>query len=249
LAAWLERLEGIESGAPWYEPWRDCAGRVILEMREGAPLHEALNRHGNGSVHFVASHSLPSGIPYEQFVFETAQCPTRDCAHDFFNGLAWLNFPLSKRQLNRLQAAAIAADGVSGKRGPLRDAITIFDENGAVLSAPAELWNALRQGDWRRLFVDLRPLWREARLLVFGHALLEKLLLPRKNLTAHVLDLEAPVLEWDRLDGWLAPHLTAERLSLKPFVPLPLLGIPGWAAENENFSFYDDRRVFRLPRT
>jgi hypothetical protein len=249
VAAWHERLDVIESDAPWYEPWRDCAGRVARELREGASLHEALNRHGSGDVHFVAAHSLPAGTPYEQFIFETSQCPTREGVHDFFNGLAWLNLPLSKRQLNRLQAVGIAAHGVRGERGPLRDAITIFDENGAVLSAPAPLWEALRQRDWRRLFIDLRPMWREARLLVFGHALLEKLLRPRKNLTAHVLDLAAPLVEWDRLDHWLAAQLTAGCLGAKPFVPLPLLGIPGWAAENENFSFYDDRRVFRPPRS
>jgi hypothetical protein len=64
-----------------------------------------------------------------------------------------------------------------------------------------------------------------------------------------VLDIVAPAVEWNQLDGWLALQLTAERLAAKPFVPLPLLGIPGWAAENENFSFYDDRRVFRPPPT
>jgi hypothetical protein len=92
-------------------------------------------------------------------------------------------------------------------------------------------------------------LWRDARLLVFGHALLEKLLQPRKELTAHVLDLAVPELERDQLDGWLASQLTADCLAAKPFAPLPVLGIPGWAAENDDFSFYDDPRIFRRPRT
>jgi hypothetical protein len=38
-----------------------------------------------------------------------------------------------------------------------------------------------------RLFVTQRELWAEARLLLFGHALLEKLVTPRKPITAHVL--------------------------------------------------------------
>ena len=30
--------------------------------------------------------------------------------------------------------------------------------------------------------------------------------------------------------------------------PLPVLGVPGWWPENENFSFYDDSFVFRPRR-
>jgi len=30
---------------------------------------------------------------------------------------------------------------------------------------------------------------------------------------------------------------------------LPVLGVPGWCHENENFSFYDDSLVFRAPRS
>ena len=33
--------------------------------------------------------------------------------------------------------------------------------------------------------LTLRPLWQEARLLLFGHALMEKLVAPRKAITAH----------------------------------------------------------------
>ena len=47
------------------------------------------------------------------------------------------------------------------------------------------------------------------------------------------------------VDGWLAAQLTPERLAAKPFTPLPVLGIPGWWPENQNFSFYDDSLVFR----
>jgi hypothetical protein len=122
---------------------------------------------------------------------------------------------------------------VGAARGPVRDAITILDENGAFLEAPHALWDALRSRDWRRLFIDLRPLWREARLVVFGHAMLEKLLAPRKDLTAHV---------------WCGEQLlTREQLATKPFAPLPLMGVPGWDAGNGHFSFYDDSHVFRAP--
>jgi hypothetical protein len=165
--------------------------------------------------------------------------------HDFFNGLCWLRLPQAKKRLNLLQASAIAAAPPGAARGPLRDAITLFDENGALLDAPPALWLALQGRDWHRLFVTLRPLWSEARLLITGHALLEKLTLPRKAITAHVWRAQAPLADPARADAWLAGELTASRLAGKPFTPLPLLGIPGWWAENENFSFYDDSVVFR----
>ena len=118
--------------------------------------------------------------------------------------------------------------------------------NGALLSAPPALWDALLERDWRRLFVELRPLWHQAQLVVFGHALLEKLASPRKDLTAHVWCADAPLAF---TDDWLAGELTAQRLAAKPFTPLPVLGVPGWWAENVNFSFYDDSLVFRPRKT
>jgi hypothetical protein len=47
------------------------------------------------------------------------------------------------------------------------------------------------------------------------------------------------------LDAALAEAFTADRLAGKPFTPLPVLGVPGWWPENQNFSFYDDSLVFR----
>lgn len=98
----------------------------------------------------------------------------------------WLTYPHTKRKLNALQAGELALHGSSGPRGPLRDALTIFDENAALLQAPAELIDALRRRDWKTLFIGERQLWSSARLIVFGHALLEKLMKPRKAITAHV---------------------------------------------------------------
>jgi hypothetical protein len=229
----VEARLSIDWSAPWFEPWR-AVGEPVLSAWGTQPLPGALNAAGPAPVRFVPQSQLPTGEPYECFIHRTGMCPTRENAHDFFNGLAWLAFPREKSLLNELQAAEIARGGIGSARGPVRDAITVFDENGAFLEAPAPLRDALLARDWRRLFVDLRGLWGEARLVVFGHALLEKLLAPRKDLTAHV---------------WCGPReFTAARLAAKPFAPLPLAGIPGWCAGNADFSFYDDRRVFRPAR-
>lgn len=228
-------LDGIDWTAPWFEPWRE-PGEPVLQARCAQPLHQALNAVGAAPMRFVPQSALPEGEPYEAFIFRTRTCPTRENAHDFFNGLAWLKFPDVKTRLNELQAGEIARAGVGATRGPVRDAITVFDENGAFLDAPRAIWDALIARDWRRLFIDLRPLWRDARLVVFGHALLEKLLAPRKDLTAHV---------------WCGPsqsmEFTRERLAAKPFTPLPLMGVPLWCPQNQDFSFYDDSLVFRVP--
>src|SRR5690606_7376899 len=180
---------------------------------------------------------------------DTGQVPTRENLHDFFNGLVWLRFPHTKRRLNQLQAAEIArAGGVGPLRGPARDGLTLFDENAAVLQAPDELWNALIERDWQRLFVDLRPLWAQAQLVLFGHALLEKLVIPYKSITAHVYRTPVPLALGSDLtawDGWLAGQLNAEELATKPFTPLPVLGVPGWWPANTEPDFYADATVFR----
>lgn len=82
---------------------------------------------------FVPFDVWPTSVAYEQFIFQQRACPVRPGLHDFFNGLVWQAYPLAKQALNRLQAEAIARDGVGARRGPVRDAITVFDENGALL--------------------------------------------------------------------------------------------------------------------
>lgn len=241
----------IHWSAPWFASVAEAGRAVQAAQAQGLPLPEALNRHAPGPLRAVSQSALPEGQAYEAFIAATASVPTRENLHDLFNGLIWHRFPASKRQLNRLQAQAIAADGVGAVRGPLRDAITLFDENAALLQAPEPLWRALRARDWTELFVAQRGAWARARLLPFGHALLEKLARPYKSITAHVLALPVPQLLGDDLaawDAWLAAQLDAARLRAKPFTPLPVLGVPGWWDGNADPAFYADAAVFRPPR-
>lgn len=274
-------LTRLDWAAPWMLPWATPGQTVATAVTQGLPVHQALNEAlhealnedlnevqvrspqaaGRCPVRFVPHHMLPSGQAYEQFVYAQAQCPTRDNLHDLFNGLCWIKFPQAKRHLNAVQAAHIAAQGIGAQRGPVRDAVTVFDENGALLDAPQPLWDALLAHDWRRLFVDLRPLWREARLVIFGHALLEKLIYPRKGLVAHIWcagsaskniatrgDADPQRSGGISADAALAEQLTPAVLAGKPFTPLPVLGVPGWWAPNEDPGFYDDPLVFRARR-
>ena len=258
----------IDWAQPWLAPYRAWGEPVARQAQfasvpagvrapdpPSVSVAEALQGVAGADVpHFVPHDRMPPGDAYEVHIFRTGQVPTRNNLHDFFNGLVWLHRPAAKRRLNQLQAEEIARSGVGATRGPLRDALTLFDENGAVLDAPPALWEALIARDWHRLFVVERALWRDATLLVFGHALLEKLTSPRKAATAHVLltpPASAPSWRNDGAsvpDAALAALLDPTWLATKPFVPLPVLGVPGWWPENESFSFYDDPDVFRPRR-
>jgi hypothetical protein len=272
-------LPFIDWQQPWLAPWRERGERVARAVGRGVPLHHALNEESRlypasvlacasagdvcgqparasdtgatrPAIRFAPQSALPPGEPYERYIFSTQECPVREGLHDFFNGLCWLQFPHTKQALNALQAAAIARDGVSSQRGPLRDAITVLDENAAFFMAPADvadqLWPALQARDWPQLFGPLRSLWRQTQPILFGHALLEKLVVPRKPLTAHVLLARFAVTSIAQLDTSVAAVLCDEFLSNKPFTPLQVLGVPGWWAANEAPEFYNDPKVFRV---
>jgi len=232
----IDRVDWCRS---WLAPLRALGEPVARRIAGGATVAQALDAAAAArglARRFVPQSALPAGEAYEAFVARTGSVPTRDNLHDFFNGLIWLARPAWKAHLNRLQAAEIARLGVGAVRGPVRDALTLFDENGAWLDAPAPLVQALAARDWQRLFGPLRPQWAQARLEIFGHALLEQLTLaPRKALTAHVLAADPPALE---AADWAA----------KPFLPLPVLGVPRWWTANETPGFYDDPGVFRPRR-
>lgn len=237
---------------PWNAPFAVDGAAVRAACEAGVPLPQALTRHlGAAGPRFVPQADLPEGMAYERFIFDTGAVPTREGLHDFFNGLVWKRFPATKRLLNRLQAAEIAQAGVGQVRGPVRDAITLFDENAVLLQAPDAIWDALVAREWTRLFVDLRPLWAQARLVLFGHALTEKLIAPYKSITGHVYRVPVPLVLGDALnawDDWLAAQLTTTELATKPFTPLPVLGVPGWWPANEDPAFYADAGVFRPRR-
>jgi len=234
----------------WLAPLRQVGQDIDQAVGEGRPLCDALNAAATAApVRFVPQAELPRDMAYEQFIATTGCCPTRDGLHDFFNALCWIHFPATKRRLNQLQSEQIRQFGVLPVRGAVRDALTVFDENAAFLRAPKSLWDALAAKQWEDLFGRLRPLWQDARLLLFGHALLEKLHTPRKGITAHVYRVDAATASLDDIDAWVACDLHGGKLAAKPFAHLPVLGVPGWWSANEVPAFYRDAAVFRPPRS
>ena len=243
----------IDWSRPWLAPYVHLLPDGLpAEWAQADGTAQVLNGVKSAPMRFVAQSALVDGQAYEQFIYDTGTVPTRDNLHDLFNGLCWMVFPHTKQKLNQLQAAEIAFAGVHKTRGPVRDGLTLFDENAALLQAPQALWEALLARDWHRLFVELRPLWAEAQLVLFGHALLEKLVSPRKPITAHVYRAQfvtdSAASAMPELDAWAAADVSAAWLAGKPFAPLPVLGVPGWWPDNENPSFYEDILVFRPPK-
>ena len=243
-------LAAIDWAAPWLAPLRATGEHLAQRALEGASCAQALNDVpanllSAAGVQFVAQAALPDGEAYEAFIFRTRQVPTRDGLHDFFNGLCWLQYPQTKNRLNQLQAAHIARHGIGPQRGAARDALTVFDENAAFLSAPDALWDALQAKDWDTLFGPLRPLWAQSHLRLFGHALLEKLCSPRKPMTAHVYRVLLADGACASFDSAVADTLSAALLESKPFAHLPVLGVPGWCSANGTADFYRDAAVFR----
>ena len=146
---------------------------------------------------FVSQNALPEGDAYESFIAKTGNIPTRDNLHDLFNGSIWLTFPKTKALLNYYHMLEIAAQGIGERRGRVRDTITVFDENGAILvTSDRGIGEGLKAFDWQASLVASRAQWdnpaqtnshAKAAVYIFGHALLEQLIQPRKPLCAHSL--------------------------------------------------------------
>jgi hypothetical protein len=249
-------LADIDWSQPWFAPWRKLGEPTAQQALQQQSVAEALNQYthtakrGASQVKFVPQSALPENQAYEDFIFKTAQVPTRDGLHDFFNGLCWQRFPQAKRRLNQLQAGEIASQGIRPTRGPVRDALTLFDENVVLMHAPDKVWAALQARDWLTLFVDLREQWQHVHIVLFGHALLEKLVTPYKSITGHVYRVSNDINPHDdvALDAWLVQDLQPTKLATKPYEPLPVLGVPGLWPANAERAYYEDTQVFRPKR-
>ena len=251
----------IEWHRSWLEPIRDLALPILSQHEWFIAINEAAQQqalaNANGQpIHFVQQQTLPAGVAYESYIYATGSVPTRDNLHDFFNAMIWLRFPQIKRMLNKLQALELQRTQelqLNGIRGGQRDAATLFDENAAILicSQPF-LAEALQHHEWEEVFLRSRDIFiKSCEVILFGHALLEKLVRPYKAITAHawVVIVEP---DWHKLNApqrlaWIDAAL-AEQLELgftaKNFTPLPVLGVPGWWPD-QDVGFYADSTVFR----
>ena len=239
-------------------------------LEQPLPQTQPVHDYDAQTLQFVSQNALPEGEAYEHFIGTTGNIPTRDNLHDLFNGSIWLTFPKTKAVLNYYHMLEIAKQGISERRGRVRDTITVFDENGAVLvTADPSIGEALIDFDWQASLVTPRDKWddptqpddsAQAAVYIFGHALLEQLLRPRKPLCAHSIVIHVtqsfftlPLAERIRfLDDKVAEYmdtlLSKDDVTPRQLAPLPILGVPHFWAENAVPSFYEDSYVFRRGR-
>lgn len=199
------------------------------------------------------------GRYYEEYIFATAQIPTRaQNWHDFFGALIWCLFPKTKALLNQLHMAEIAVHGLK-QRSRLRNKLTLLDECGIVLCLEpdaAEHATWLRGHQWQQSFVSQRhDWWQGIRPMVFGHAIYEMATQPFIGLTAKTFFIEVPAgfSDWCLTDAYsfidnkLHEQIANGNVLLdnQQLTPLPVLGVPGWYNENETAGFYNNTDYFR----
>ncbi len=226
-------------------------------------LQEVITRAGIRTASGLPLQLVPpaaDGESYEQRLYARGELEFRERNwHDLFNVLVWLTFPRAKAALNARHHAALPA-GRAGGRGAVRDALTLFDESGViVVSADAELLQMIRGFCWKPLFWERRAeVISSMDFLLFGHALCEKALAPYKGITGRGLLLEVdrdflelpPAERLTQIDSRVASWIS-DPLALchtHELAPLPVLGVPGWCADNEQSAYYEDRDHFRPGR-
>jgi hypothetical protein len=223
---------------PWYAR---LGGTPTLDGLNALAEEAGLRTAGGRAVRFVPP--AAADPYYEIKVFESGCVQTRpDSLHDLFNALAWLAFPRTKARINAMHAAEIPRE--QGRRGRLRDLLTIFDEGGAVVSAPPALQGLLKEFRWKELFWERRvDVLHSMKVHVVGHAILEQALEPRPGISCKVI-FTPPGADPDAAaDAWLGA-LPAQATP-RDMAPLPIFGYPGWHRENGKAEFYEDERYFR----
>lgn len=215
---------------------------------------------------------------YEPRCYLKGEVQTRvDNWHDLFNALVWLTFPKAKAAINarhfrvltekrqaltekRQALANTGAAQTPSQRGATRDTNTLLDESGVIVAyADDELVGLLRGFCWRELFWQRRGEVQDRMgFYLFGHGLYEKARQPYVGMAGQglLLAVEQDFFNWPQpqqlthLDRALAAYLADLQhcRSTRELSPVPLLGVPGWAAENERAGYYDNTAYFRPGR-
>jgi hypothetical protein len=232
-----------------------------------AARHPPVTVHSGKPLRFVPQEygRLPFEAQYEPRCYLKGEVPTRAGNwHDLLNALVWLAFPKAKAAINLRHYRALTTEqpnaAIRSQRGAVRDTNTLLDESGVVVAcADPELAALLCKFSWKELFWHRRAdVQSSMGFYLFGHGLYEKALRPYIGMTGQglLLPVEQAFFDWSptqqlaHLDDLLADYLAATEhcRSTRELTPVPLLGVPGWAAENEDAAYYDNTHYFRPGR-
>lgn len=225
-----------------------------IRLLSGKPLRIVAQ---DGKPHTFADHYAPR-------IYLTGEIQTRtENWHDFFQYLTWFIFPRAKAEINALhlpRARQRIDKGETGRRTPLENMLSLFDEGGAVIaSCDPSLLQLVREFRWKELFWQRRDeVAEKLHCIPFGHAVYEKGLMPYVGMTVNTILLEVdpgylalPLNErLNSIDAQLAEIFREGNRYRQPkdLQPFPILGMPGWDAANGHESYYENTRYFRPGR-
>lgn len=266
----------FDSGSPIFKPLRP----LLASFRQYASwpgldayqrlldsLEQPPRTHHGVALNVVPQEGKPDHFEqhYAPRIFLNGEIQTRTRNwHDFFQLLTWVIFPQTKAMINAIHIpsakARIEGGGEPGRRTPMENMLSLFDEGGAVLlSSDESLLQLVRNFEWKALFWERRDeLASKFECIVFGHAMYEKGLKPYLGMTANSVLLKVdenyfaqPLAQRLRdIDGRLAAILKKGDCYVQPrdLNPFPLLGLPGWDVNNDIESYYDNTNYFRPGR-
>lgn len=258
LKLWAEKFSGFKDSWPALTDYQN-----ILDE-----LPDPIKTLSGETLKIVEQDGKPGHFHqhYAPRIYLTGEIQTRtENWHDFFQFLTWFMFPKTKAVINSIHVPSAQAridNNVDlGRRSPIENMLSLFDEGGAViLCSDDSLLTLIRDFKWKELFWKRRDeLSDKLQLVTFGHALYEKGLSPYVGMTANciLLHVDEEVLQKTNqqqltyIDKALEELFTQGEPYQKPkdLSPFPLLGLPGWDIGNELESYYDNERYFRPGRT
>ena len=265
----------FDSGKPLFEPlqpllitFRDFTEWPGLEAYQQLldSLVSPLRTQHGAALKIVAQEGRPNHFEQHYapriFLYGEIQTRTKNW-HDFFQLLTWFIFPKTKAVINAIHipsAKQRIANGDVGRRSPIENMLSLFDEGGVVItSCDPTLLQLIKDFKWKDLFWQRRDeLAGKFECTTFGHAMYEKALAPYIGMTANAILLMVdeshfakPIAErLAYIDEQLATSFTTGEQYTQPhdLNPFPILGMPGWHADNNDETYYDNRHYFRPGR-
>ncbi len=266
----------FDRGMPMFEPLRPLLAPLRgfdewpgLDTYQGLldALDEPLRTLHGAALKIVPQEGRPDHFEqhYAPRIYLSGEIQTRTKNwHDLFQLLTWFIFPRTKAVINAIHIpkarARIEGGGEPGRRSPMENMLSLFDEGGAVLlSSDESLLQLVRDFNWKELFWRRREeLAQKFDCVTFGHAMYEKGLKPYLGMTANTILLkvdddyfaQSQPQRLAYIDRQLAAIFESGEQYTQPrdLNPFPILGMPGWDADNAAEAYYDNSDYFRPGR-
>lgn len=264
------------TNSPLFEPISSLAAK-FFEFNDWPDLadyqhlldeHEPIRTQHGAALKIVPQEGRPGHFEqhYAPRIYLSGEIQTRTRNwHDFFQLLTWFIFPRTKAVINAIHIPRakqrIEAGEELGRRTPIENMLSLFDEGGAVIVASdSSLLQLIRDFRWKELFWQRREeLATKFDCVTFGHAMYEKAMAPYLGMTANTILIDADdnyfSLNSSSRLAWIDQKLAAifgqgeQYKKPRDLQPFPILGMPGWDPANGEEAYYDNTDYFRPGRS